>query len=348
MSEEIDNFENDRNIYLGSFHNNEITNKSNTPLKMHKLSKLSKISSNISTEIEYEDLYSNLANSNPAFHSKNNCYSDKKLKTIVNKNLVFNKSHSDNRVSNMNATKFQNLNNIDKEMDKDKNLENYNNLEIRCFDEKTSKNCVNCVNFINLNVINEKFEPLQKNLKTIQSEINKRVSSKLIMEENTNDFEDYFDSSDDEEFKNSNLKLKVDTKGDTKGDKFSNIEKEILKIKEFEETALQLKITYYLPLHFTNDLDTKLKLNKKSMSNVFASDLNLNVNYLSKHFSCDKLILNVQKTDKVSDLILLIIKKINLESKRSLRTDRIYTLRSTKKSEYPNFDMPCKLYLYKV
>ena len=111
---------------------------------------------------------------------------------------------------------------------------------------------------------------------------------------------------------------------------------------------MTITVTYLFPLHFSfsesNTLKLKSNLNcKKSISNVFAADLNINSNYLSKHFSSHKLVLNVQKNDKVSDLILLIIKKINLENKIKLNTECLFTLRSTKKSGYPNFDMPCKI-----
>lgn len=119
-------------------------------------------------------------------------------------------------------------------------------------------------------------------------------------------------------------------------------------IKEINETMMTITVTYLFPLHFSFSETSTLKANlncKKSISNVFAADLNINSNYLSKHFSSHKLVLNVQKTDKVSDLILLIIKKINLENKIKLKSDSLFTLRSTKKSGYPNFDMPCKLFL---
>lgn len=149
--------------------------------------------------------------------------------------------------------------------------------------------------------------------------------------------------------KNSNYLIENNNHKNNKSNKLkieNNDRKNENITKEINESMMTITVTYLFPLHFSFSENNTLKANlncKKSISNVFAADLNINSNYLSKHFSSHKLVLNVQKTDKVSDLILLIIKKINLENKIKLKTDSLYTLRSTKKSGYPNFDMPCKL-----
>lgn len=347
--------------------NDDTTSKmdQNTPKSTIKTLKMSKISSSLSTLVDSVDAYEFLARSEDA-NMKSIYDVDYK---IVSKNINLIKKFEDQE-EGKSSGKFKSETNIIPRNIRFGNLERTSSHELDFTDKEYSelicKKIINCpkldFNFKSLltsntcstdqkiyNFDNSIFNGNNSNLIEVNlNEANLSLSKfkseevfakpKMIREFITSNKEtlmyynkrrNYNDekySADDDFFEEN----------DSDDDSSECDEKEYN--NEDKKRNFSFSITYYIP----NIVHESLV--KKSKSHILGNHLNLNQNYLISNFHKEKIELEMKHTDKVKDLIFKIINNMNSNKKNKVKfnPNLKYTLRPSKKSGYPNFDMPCK------
>lgn len=357
------------------------SNDINTPNSALKKLKMSKISSSLSTLVDSEDYYDLLAKSEEGglksiygldskVLSKNISFEQKlidserklsinKFKTetkIIPRNLNIDLglgverriSHeldlADKEYSDLISKKFNNYTNLNfnfksmlnNNISNNANDKVYQESNMLIFNGNKSNLLDNKIYKDNLSVSKCNSEELFTNNNLIRNIISEKIESK-------NDFYnsriknrvlkiDERDDSDNDFFEDNDSDSDSDLDNDNNYDRFKNHNKTI-------EKSYVFSIFYYIP----NTVQESLV--KKSKSHVFSNHLNLNQNYLVANFKKEKIDLEMNPMDKIKDLISKIIISFNSDKKNKLKlnSNLKYTLRPSKKTGFPNFDMPCKI-----
>lgn len=376
MKEDFKNLITEENlIQINTINNSSILNDDtiskmdqNTPKSTVKTLKMSKISSSLSTLVDSVDAYEFLARSEDA-NMKSIYDVDYK---IVSKNINLIKKFDD-QDEVKSSGKFKSETNIIPRNIRFGNLERTGSHELDFTDKEYSelicKKIINCpkldFNFkslltsntcstdqkiynINNNIFNGNNSNLiDKNLNENNLSLSKFKSEevftkpKLIKEFITSHKETLMYDSKRRNFDDEKYSLDDDffEEDDSDDDSSECNEKEYN--NEDKKRNFSFTITYYVP-NVVNE-----SLAKKSKSHVLGNHLNLNQNYLISNFHKEKIELEMKHTDKVKDLIFEIIKNMNSNKKNKVKfnPNLKYTLRQSKKSGYPNFDMPCKTFI---